>query len=374
MAHLPMPKDYYKILGVEKSASDDDIKKSFRRLAHQYHPDKGGDEQKFKDVNEAYQVLSDKQKRATYDRYGSAAFEQGGPGAGAGGGFGGFDFGGMGGFGNGGFQVNMDDLGDLGDVLGEMFGFGGGQRTRREQRGRDIEVETELAFKEAIFGTNKTLQLYKLATCTECRGNGAEPGSKMINCATCGGAGQVQQMQRTVFGVMQSVVTCPDCKGAGKKPERSCQVCTGTGVKKQEKKLEISIPAGVGNDEVLKVAGEGEAAPRNGKAGDLYVRIRVRPDPHFEREGNTISSTVSIPYSILVLGGDVEVPTIDGNTTIKIQEGTQSGSVITLKNKGVPYMRSSGRGDHLLTVIAGVPNKLTNEQRELIKKLREKEL
>lgn len=363
-----MSKDYYKILGVEKNASDDDIKKAFRRLAHQYHPDKGGNEQKFKDVNEAYQVLSDKQKRATFDRFGSSAFEQGGPGAG---GFGGFDFGGMGGFGNGGFQVNMDDFGDLGDVLGEMFGFGGGQRTRREQRGRDIEMDTELSFKEAIFGVNKTLKIYKLATCTECKGNGAEPGSKTVDCATCGGNGQVRQTQRTMFGVVQSVVTCPDCQGAGKKPEKPCHVCTGTGVKKQEKSLEISIPAGVGNDEVLKVAGEGEAAPRNGKPGDLYVRIRVKSDNHFEREGNTIVSTVSIPFSILVLGGEIEVPTVDGNAIVKIQEGTQSGAIITLKGKGVPYMRSSGRGDHMLTVIAEVPSKLTPEQKELMKKMRE---
>ncbi len=362
-----MPKDYYQILGVSKGATDDEIKKSFRRLAHQHHPDKGGgDEQKFKDVNEAYQILSDKQKRATYDQFGSSAFENGGAGPGPGG------FGGFGG-GPGGFSVNMDDLGDLGDVLGEMFGFGGGRSGGgpKQSRGRDIEMEVSLTFKESIFGVQKKLKLYKQASCSVCKGEGAEPGSKQINCTQCGGVGQVRQQQRTMFGVMQTVVTCPDCHGRGKKPEKPCKQCSGQGVERREQTIEIMIPPGVSEGEMLKVASEGEAAPHGGRAGDLFVRIHVHADSYFERSGHDLFSTVTVPFSLLALGGDATIPTIDGDTVVKITEGTTSGQVVTIKSKGVPYARSSGRGDHKVTVIAEVPKRPTAEQKELLNKMKE---
>jgi molecular chaperone DnaJ len=366
-----MAKDYYSILGVQKGASEDEIKKAFRRLAHEHHPDKGGDQQKFKDVNEAYQVLGDKQKRATYDQFGSAAFEQGG-GAGPGG------FGGFGGGGFGGFDFNdmggAEGFGDLGDVLGQMFGFGFGGGGRgggaRQARGKDVEVEVELSFREAVFGVEKPIKLYKHATCSRCQGEGAEPGSKVVDCKTCQGTGQVRQAQRTPFGTVQMSSVCSDCHGRGKKPEKACNLCRGIGVERREEKVAIAIPAGIAGGETLKVPGQGEAAPYGGKAGDLYVRIRTKSDPHFERDGNTIISEVFAPFTTMTLGGTIEVDTLDGKTTLKINEGTPPGSVFTLRGKGVPYVRSGGRGDQLVRVQPEVPKKLTREQKRILEELK----
>lgn len=364
-----MAKDYYSILGVQKGASEDEIKKAFRRLAHEHHPDKGGDQQKFKDVNEAYQVLGDKQKRATYDRFGSAAFEQGG-GAGPGGfggfgggqGFGGFDFGNM----------DADGFGDLGDVLGQMFGFGfgGGGGKSRQARGKDVEIEANLLFREAVFGVEKPIKLYKHSTCSRCHGEGAESGTKIVTCSTCNGTGQVRQAQRTPFGTIQMSSVCSDCQGRGKKPEKACNLCRGIGIERREEKVSIAIPAGIADGETLKVTGQGEAAPYGGKAGDLYVRIRVQEDPQFEREGNTIVSHVSAPFTTMTLGGTIEVDTLDGKTTLKIPEGTPPGTVFTLRGKGVPYARSGGRGDQLVRVQPEVPKKLSREQKQLLEELK----
>lgn len=363
-----MAKDYYSILGVQKGASEDEIKKAFRRLAHEHHPDKGGDQQKFKDINEAYQVLGDKQKRTTYDQFGSAAFEQGagpGPGGfGGAGGFGGFDF------------SNMDGggFGDLGDVLGQMFGFGfgggGGGGRARQARGRDVEVEAGLSFREAVFGVEKPIKLYKHATCSRCQGEGAEPGTKVVDCSACHGAGQVKQSQRTPFGTVQMSSVCSTCQGRGKKPEKPCNLCRGIGVERREEKVAIAIPAGIADGETLKVSGQGEAAPYKGGAGDLYVRIRVKADPQFERDGNTIVSESFAPFTTMVLGGTIEVDTLDGKTTLKISEGTPPGSVFTLRGKGVPYVRSGGRGDHLIRVQPEVPKKLSREQKRLLEELK----
>jgi molecular chaperone DnaJ len=359
-----MAKDFYSILGVSKTASDDEIKKAFRRLAHEHHPDKGGDPSKFKDVNEAYQVLGDKQKRATYDQFGSAAFENGGAGQGPfGGGFGGFPGGGFG------FDFNGQDFGDLNDVLGEMFGFsqrGGGSR---QKRGRNIEVDLDLTFREAIFGAEKNIRLYRQTICSNCKGEGAEQGSKLETCAKCSGTGQVKQSQRTMFGTFQSVAQCPDCHGRGQKPEKPCHVCHGYGVEKREENLSIRIPAGVDVDTVLQVEGQGETPSFGGKPGDLLVRVNIKNDERFEREGQDLHSIESVPFTILALGGFIDVETIDGKENIKINEGTPTGTVITLRGKGVPY-RNGGRGNQLIRLEADVPRKLSKEQKTLLEQLR----
>jgi len=357
-----MSKDYYAILGVQKNASQDEIKKAFRRLAHEHHPDKGGDSAKFKDINEAYQVLGDDKKRGMYDQYGSGVFEQGGAGGPGGPGFGGF----------GGFDVNFNgfdgDLGDLGDVLGEMFGFGG--RHARQAHGKDIEVDVELTLKEAAFGVDRELRLYKDATCSHCHGNGAESGTKLETCATCQGSGKMRRAQRTMLGTIQTVVTCETCQGRGQKPEKVCTKCKGTGVERLDQRLGVQIPGGLDTGEAIKVPGQGEAAPYGGKTGDLYVRIRVKSDPRFTREGNNVVSTVSVPYSTLVLGGSIETETLDGTATVKIPEATNPGTVITLRGKGIPYIRSHGRGDQLVRITTEAPKKPTREQRDALDQLK----
>ncbi len=357
-----MSKDYYKILGLEKNASEEEIKKAYRRLAHQYHPDKnGGDEQKFKDVNEAYQVLGDKQKRAQFDQFGSAAFEQGGFGGFNGAqGFGGFDFG-------QGFNINVDDFGDLGDVLGGMFGFGG--RGGKKKRGRDIETEIRLSFKEAVFGVEKEIRLYKPAPCPICKGTGSDPVGKISSCQTCGGRGKVQQTQRTIFGVMNTVVACPDCQGTGQRIEKPCRHCSGTGMDKTEKTLKIRVPAGMNDGEALRVSGEGEFPGRDGLAGDLYVRVRVAKDPVFERAGNDILSAVQVPFSVMALGGSIDIETIDGPVDLKIPAATTAGTIFKLRGKGIPYTNGKSRGDHLVTALPYVPAKLTREQKKLLEEL-----
>ncbi len=363
-----MPKDYYAILGVQKGASADELKKAFRRLAHEHHPDKGGDPAKFKDVNEAYQVLGDPEKRKMYDQFGSAAFEQGGMGGGPGG-FGGFGGGGFGfdfsqGFQGAGFE-------DLGDMLGEMFGFGGGGSGRGKQaRGQSIEMDVELTFKEAAFGVEKEVKLYKPSTCNTCKGNGAEPGSSLGTCRVCHGQGRVQQAQRTMFGTIQVATTCGTCHGTGKIPEKPCHTCKGNGVERREETLRVRIPAGMESGQGLEVEGAGEAAPHGGRPGNLILRVRVKPDPYLTRDGHDIRSTVTVPFSLLALGGTVVVETLDGKETIGIGEATQPGTVMTLRGKGILYGRG-GRGNHYLTITAEMPKKLSREQRELLQSLKE---
>lgn len=360
-----MPKDFYKILGVEKGASEDEIKKSFRRLAHEHHPDKGGDQQKFKDINEAYQILGDKQKRATYDQFGSAAFEQGGPGPGGFNGANGFGFG----QGQGGFSVNMDDFGDLGDVLGGMFGFSARGGQGRKKHGHDIETELRLSFIESVFGAEKDIKIYKNSPCSVCRGSGSDPEGKILSCQTCGGRGRIQQAQRTIFGVMNTAVACPDCQGTGQRIENPCKHCSGTGMEKLERVMKIRVPAGMSEGEALRISSEGEFPGRGGTAGDLYVRIRVASHPTFNREGNNILSIEHIPFSIMSLGGSVDIETVDGQGSLKIPSGTASGEVFKLRDKGVPYGNGHSRGDHLVTVVPDVPTKLTREQKKILEEL-----
>ncbi len=360
-----MAKDYYDILDVPKGASDDDIKKAFRKLAHQHHPDKGGDSERFKSINEAYQVLGDAKKRATYDQYGSAAFEPGaGPNPGAGGfnGFG-FDFG-------QGFQGQ--DFGDLGDVLGEMFGFGSGGRSR-QPRGKDIQVDVPLEFREAAFGVRRQLKLYKTSACHHCKGEGGEPGSKTTSCKTCEGHGQVRQMQRTMFGTIQTATVCPTCHGKGKSWNESCKVCKGQGVERREETLEVDIPAGISSEETLKVPAAGEAVG-GGKPGDLYVRVQVKSHPRFVREGNDVMTEEQVPFSLLTLGGEWSVETLNGAMNVRIPEGTASGTAFTIRQEGIPFLRSHGKGNHVARMIATVPKKITKEQKQLLEQLKQQGL
>lgn len=360
-----MSKDYYAILGVKKEANEDEIKKSFRRLAHEHHPDKGGDQSKFKDINEAYQILGNKEKRALYDRHGSAAFEQGGFGGG-GGGFGGF---GGGGFNQSGFDINFDEMGDLSDILGGMFGFQGGGQNRK-RKGSDIQTEVTIDFLESVHGVHKTIKLHKNGPCAICNGSGAKAGSSLEECKTCKGKGQVQKMNRTVFGSIQTVVTCTDCQGKGKKSTESCKECSGSGVERKTKEYQVDIPAGISDSEGVRISGEGEYPGAGGQAGDLIVRVRVKTHAIFERDRNEILSRVEVPYSTLALGGETEVATVDGNGSLKIPEATPAGTVFKLRGKGVPYLHGSGRGDHLVTVMPQIIKKLSREQKIALDDLR----
>ncbi len=357
-------KDYYAILGVPKTATDDEIKKAFRRLAHEHHPDKGGEQQKFKDVNEAYQVLGDKEKRSKYDQFGSAAFEQGGFGGGGPGGFGG----GFGGF--DGQNINFEDFGDLGDILGGMFGMGGGGGRRGTKRGADIETEITLDFLDAVKGVSRKISLYKHVPCDVCSGSGAEPGAKMEKCTTCSGRGSVQQMARTMFGNIQTNVTCPDCQGRGERPSAICKHCNGIGIERKTKELTLNIPAGINDGEGIQVTGEGEYPGPGGKPGNLLVRVHIKHHPVFSRDGYDVLTNSQVPFSILVLGGEVTIETVEGEGGLKIPEGTQPGTVFKIRNKGIPHLHGSGRGDQLVTVIPLVPKKLSKEQKHLMDELR----
>ena len=365
-----MSKDYYQILGVDKKATADEIKKAYRKLAHQHHPDKGGgDEAKFKEVNEAYQTLSDKNKRAQYDQFGSSFNSQSGFG-------GGNPFGG---FGQGGFQnVNMEDLGDLGDIFGDFFGGAfGGDRSRRSSRshqefGEDIQITMEIDFREAVFGAEKNIRLDKLNTCEKCFGKGHESNTKIITCPECNGKGQIEKNQRTIFGVFRSASVCPTCKGEGKKPESFCSKCHGTGRTKIKQEVKITIPAGISVRETIKISGQGNVGPKNSPAGDLYVSFNIKSDKEFTRQGDQILSTVKINISQASLGDKIKVNTLDGPVNLKIPTGTQSEKVFVLKNKGVPILnRANSRGDQHIKIIVEIPNKLSRKAKKLLEELGE---
>lgn len=361
-----MAKDYYDILGVSHDASDEDIKRAFRRLAHQHHPDKGGgDETKFKEVNEAYQVLGNKEKRSQYDQFGSA-FQ----GAGAGAGPGGFrwsDFQQAGGFGNGGFQTEFD----LGDMFGDVFGFGGRQRRQREEVGRDIEMRMEVSFEDAAFGVTKAVEFSRMSACSRCKGNGAEPDKGIKTCTTCNGAGQVERMQQTILGGFRSVATCPTCNGRGAVAKEKCTKCKGDGRIRENKRLDIRVPAGISDGQTIRLSGEGEAGEHGAGSGDLFVHIRVAPHETFKRDGSDILSDADISFSQAALGGKIDVATLDGGVVLKIPAGTQSGRTFRIKGKGAHRLRSTNRGDHLLTVHVKTPEKLSKNARKLLEELGE---
>ncbi|OIO52735.1 MAG: molecular chaperone DnaJ [Parcubacteria group bacterium CG1_02_58_44] len=345
-------KDYYDILGVQRNASSDDIKRAFRKLAHQHHPDKaGGDAEKFKEINRAYQTLGDEKKRTQYDQLGYSNYEQMGSGGGPG--PGGFDFSG---FRSGGAQ---------GFDFGDIFGGGGRSGRQAEKRGRHIEMDLPLTFEEAAFGVSRTIGPHRTVTCPDCEGTGAEKGTALKSCSECGGSGQVRTVQQTIIGNFQSTRTCSRCQGDGKLPEKPCGTCSGGGVVRRSKNVEVSIPAGIGDGEVLRVSGEGEAV-KGGRSGDLYLTVRMKRHPKFEREGFDVHSEEEVSFPQAALGTKVDVSTLDGDVSLKIPAGTQSSTVMRLKGKGVPFLKGTGRGDHYVTVRVAVPTKLTRQQRKAL--------
>lgn len=352
-------RDYYEVLGVGKEASADEIKKAFRKAAVKYHPDKeGGDEAKFKEVNEAYEVLKDQQKRQRYDQFGHA-----GVGGASGGGAGGNPFEGFGGFGGQNVHFDFGD-GGLGDIFGQFFG-GGSQRQRGPQRGRDVETRINLSFEQAIFGVEEKISLDMDDECTHCHGSTVEPGSSMKTCPTCKGAGQQTRVINTMFGQMQQAVTCETCKGRGQVPEKPCTVCHGRGTERRKQTVTLKVPAGIDDGATIRLTGRGEALA-GGERGDLYVHIRVKAHKKFTREGDLVLSEEHISMVDAALGTEIDVETVDGNVRMKIPAGTQSGTDFKLSNHGVPHLRSDKRGAHIVQVIVDTPTKLTKKQKELL--------
>lgn len=356
-----MKKNYYDILGIQKGASDDDIKKAFRKLAQKYHPDKkGGDEAKFKEASEAYAVLSDKKKRAEYDTYGKT-FAGGGQ---QGQGFGGFDFSNFTGAGAQGFGADGMEF-DLGDIFGEFFGGGAGAR---RARGRDISIDIELSFKESVFGAERRVLIAKMSACERCAGTGAKKGTKMVACSGCNGKGEIRETRSSFFGTFTSNRTCPRCNGRGQVPETPCDVCAGSGVAKREEEIHIAVPAGVGDGEMIRMPGRGEVAP-GGTAGDLYVKLHVKADTTFSREGNNLLMSLPVKLTDALLGSQYHVRTFDGDTSIDIPAGVTHGDVVRVRGKGVPYGRGT-RGDLLVRIDIQFPKKLSKSARDLVEKLR----
>lgn len=344
-------RDYYDVLGVSRGASEDDIRRAFRRLARQYHPDvnkEPGAEARFKEVNEAYEVLCDPQKRRNYDMFGHM-------------GTGGFDVG-AGGFGNfGGFE----------DIFETFFGMGRTTTTRRApQRGADLRYDLTLSFEEAVFGCEKQLEIPRWEECAECRGTGAEPGSQPTKCPRCNGSGELRHAQRSIFGQFVNITICDRCQGEGSILTTPCQKCRGTGRTRNTRRLEVTIPAGIEDNARIRLSGEGEMGTRRGPRGDLYVHVNVRPHQFFTRQGNDLICEVPINFTQAALGDIIEVPTVDGpEAKVRIPAGTQSGTVFRLKDKGVPYLGSSGRGSQQVKVTVEIPKTLTDEQRALLVKL-----
>lgn len=354
-------RDYYEVLGVDKSASADEIKKAYRKIAKENHPDlHPGDkqcEERFKEANEAYEVLSDDDKRKKYDQFGHAAFDPSyGAGAGAGG------FGGFSGF------------GDLGDIFGDIFGggfggFGGGQRSNPNapRKGDNIRASVNISFEEAAFGCEKEVTVARVEQCPDCNGTGCAPGTTPEICPDCKGSGYVTQAQRTPFGMVQSQAPCGKCRGTGKIIHQPCKTCKGMGKIRRQHKVKVTIPAGIDDGQAISQRGKGNAGTNGGPAGDLLVSVIVRPHSKFERDGNSVLLEQPITYAQAALGAEIEVPTLDGNVKMTVPEGTQPGTVFRLKGKGIPYLRGSGRGDQFVTVTLAVPKNLTGSQKELLK-------
>ena len=352
-------RDFYEVLGVSKTATDDEIKKAYRKLAKKYHPDLNpGDkqaEQNFKEVSEANEILSDKEKRARYDQFGHAGVDPN-YGAGAGGsGFGGF--GGFGGF-------------DMGDIFGDFFGGGfssRGSSRRGPQRGSNLNTHVNISFEEAVFGCEKEISVYRIENCSECNGSGAKSGSSVKTCSTCGGTGQVRTTQRTILGNMQTVTTCSTCGGKGTIITDPCPKCSGNGKVKISKKIKVKIPAGIDDGQTISLSGQGNAGDSGAPSGDLYVNVSVRPSNEFKRNGFDVSYNLTISFAEAALGATVEVPTLDGKVKYDIPEGTQPGTVFRFKGKGIPYLKRSGRGDQYVRVNIEVPKHLSIKQKELIR-------
>jgi molecular chaperone DnaJ len=347
-------RDYYEVLGVPKNASNDDLKSAFRRLARQYHPDVNSEpdaEERFKEINEAYAVLSDAERRAAYDRYGHAGVR--GPG------------------GTTDFTV---DFSDFADIFGDLFGFGGFGRTSRRtrnapRRGADLQYRLELSFEEAVFGVEKEIEITRDEVCATCQGSGAEPGTSPVRCSTCNGNGEVRQVRQTILGSMVQVSTCPTCNGSGETIASPCHTCQGRGLERRTRKKVVNIPAGVDNGTQIRLAGEGQPGVNGGPNGSLYVAVQVKSHKFFRRRDNDVLLDLDINIAQATLGAEVEIPTVDGKATLKIPGGTQPGKVLRMRGKGVPHLRSNGRGDQLVIVNVEIPTRLTNEQRRLFEQL-----
>ena len=359
-------RDYYEVLGVQKGVTEEEIKKAYKKMARKYHPDLNpGDkdaEEKFKEVNEAYEVLSDSEKKARYDQFGFAGVD---PNFGAGtGGWGG-------GAGGAGF-----DFGDLGDIFGSFFGggFGGGQARRNPnapQRGESIRMNLTISFEEAAFGCEKELELDRYESCETCRGSGAAPGTSPETCPDCGGSGVVQTRRQTPMGVFASTAPCSRCGGRGKIIKEPCKDCRGSGMVRRRRKIQASVPAGIDNGQTISIRGQGHAGKNGGPAGDLLVTITVRPHELFRREGTSVLCEAPITFPQAVLGAELEIPTIDGKVKYDIPEGTQSGTTFRLRGKGIPVLNGRGRGDQYVTVYMETPRNLNREQKEALKKFAE---
>ncbi|HEY5442011.1 MAG TPA: molecular chaperone DnaJ [Candidatus Saccharimonadales bacterium] len=352
-------RDYYEVLGVKKDASADEIKKAFRRAAVEHHPDRGGDESKFKEVNEAYEVLKDGDKRKRYDQFGHA---------GVGGAAGGNPFGGYGGA--QGQNINFD-FGDLG--LGDIFSsfFGGGQPGQpRQTRGRDVEASVEITFEEAVFGTEVDLSLNLEDTCEHCKGTTVEPGHELKTCPECDGSGQVTNVMRTIFGNIQQASVCPKCHGRGKIPEKVCSVCRGKGTQSKRQTIQLKVPAGIDDGATIRLREHGEAIA-NGPKGDLYLHVRVKSHKKFTREGDLILSEEHVGMIEASLGTEIDVETVDGPVRMKVPAGTQSGSDFKLSSHGVPHLKGGSRGAHIVTITVDTPTKLSKRQRQLLEEFRE---
>ncbi|NWG35318.1 MAG: molecular chaperone DnaJ [Chloroflexi bacterium] len=346
-------RDYYETLGVGRNASDDEIKAAFRKLARQYHPDvnkEPGAEEKFKEINEAYGVLSDNEKRARYDRFGKE------------------------GLGNtGGFRDYTVDFGDIFEELFGQFGFSSGGRASRRspRRGRDLQMQVTLTFEEAVFGVEKEIEFQREETCSRCSGSGAEPGTSPVRCSTCNGQGEVRQVRQTFLGQMVQTTTCPVCNGRGETISSPCRSCRGGGLELKKVTKKVQIPAGVDRGTQIRLSGEGGPGIYGGPHGNVFLVLNVKPHQFFKRRENDILLNLDINVAQAVLGAEIEVPTLDGEEKLKIPAGTQPGKVFVMKGKGVPYLRRKDRGDQLVIVNVAIPTKLTREQRELFEKLAE---
>lgn len=352
-------RDYYEVLGVKKNASADEIKKAYRQMARKYHPDVNKEdpsaEDKFKEVGEAYSILSDEQKREVYDQYGHDAFDPTKNAGGFGGGYGGF----------GGFE----DAGNFGDLFDLIFGgSASGRRRSGPQRGADREVRMDIDFEDAVFGLEKEIEIPRIESCDKCKGTGAEPGSNVKKCPTCNGSGQTKTIQNTPFGRFESVRTCNKCQGEGQVIEKPCTACRGNGKVRKTRKINVRIPAGIDSGSRLRIQGEGEEGIRGGTAGDLYITIVVRPHTSFRRDGYNLINKVEITFVEAALGAEIDINLLGGAThKVQIPEGTQPGDIITIKGKGVPHLHGSRTGDLKLVTEVKIPTKLTKKQKELLK-------
>ena len=361
MYSLPVSSDFYSILGLSRDASAADIKKAYRRLSKEHHPDKQSAassgqakkdaEHKYKEINEAYETLSDPAKRRNYDQFGKTG--TGGAGAG------GFDFSGFSG-------ARPEDFGGFSDLFETFFGGRGQKASRHQQRGRDLEVRVRVTFMESVSGLQKKLSLERLVVCADCSGSGAAKGSSLVTCGECGGTGQVTRTAQSFFGAIRQSVLCPKCSGSGKFPEKKCTACDGEGRTLRKEEVAMDIPAGIDDGQTVRLRGYGEAGRSGSPAGDLFVHVEVTPDPRFSRNGDDVHSAVSITVPDAVLGADISVETVQGTVSLRIPPGTQSGQVMRIRGKGMPLLHSRSHGDHYVTVDVQIPGKLSREERRIL--------